>query len=372
MAPRRFRAFARGIVQGGTFLRRLNRFVLEAETEGAVVAAHLPNPGRLWEILFPGTELALVPTPQSPKLAFKVAAARRNGRWVNLDTIRTNALARHLIEGDRIPGLAGWEVLSSEVPHNDSRFDFLLGRGKDRLFLEVKSCTLFQGPMSMFPDAVTERGRRHLLELAALGPGEPGGAVLVVSQGPESRFFLPDYHTDRAFAEAFIETRGLVAVHAVSVGWDDDLSLAGEVRLLEVPWDALVRTDFEAGAWIAVLRGSEAGLETPYAVAAGVEDIAAQRQRSFYAVASKALPFGFRLHAGFGNGRFDGVFAALEKTLNPVSVVKGNNTFPATTLIVEFDGHTTNYGARVSIIPGLKLDAGWRNHEAYFGLSFTS
>ena len=107
-------------------------------------------------------------------------------------------------------------------------------------------------------------------------------------------------------------------------------------------------------------------------VAAGVEDIAAQRQRSFYAVASKALPFGFRLHAGFGNGRFDGVFAALEKTLNPVSVVKGNNTFPATTLIVEFDGHTTNYGARVSIIPSLKLDAGWRNHEAYFGLSFTS
>jgi len=295
LASRRFRAFARGIVQKGTFLRRLNRFVLEAETEGAVVTAHLPNPGRLWEILFPGTELALVPTPQSPKLSFKVAAARRNGRWVCLDTIRTNALARHLLEEGRVPGLSGWEVFSSEVPHNNSRFDFLLGRGKDRLFLEVKSCTLFQGPMSMFPDAVTERGRRHLLELAALKPGEPGGAVLVVSQGPESRFFLPDYHTDRAFAEAFLEKRGGVAVHAVSVGWDDDLSLMGEVRPLEIPWDALVRTDFEAGAWIAVLRGSEAGLETPYAVAAGVEESGLDRKmralaRHFGPALLKLLP----------------------------------------------------------------------------------
>jgi len=302
LADRRFRAFARGTVQGGTFLRRLNRFVVEAETAGTVVAAHLPNPGRLWEILFPGTELALVPTPQSPKLSFKVAAARRNGQWVNLDTIRTNALARRLLEDGRVPGLAGWEVLSSEVPHNSSRFDFLLGRGADRLFLEVKSCTLFQGPMSMFPDAVTERGRRHLLELAALEPGEPGGAVLVVSQGPDSRFFLPDYHTDRAFAEAFLETRGRVGVHAVSVGWDDDLALAEEVRQLEIPWDVLARTDFDAGAWIVLLRGGAAGLETPYAAAAGVEKSGLDRKmralaRHFGPALLKVLPV-----RGYGGG----------------------------------------------------------------------
>jgi hypothetical protein len=106
-------------------------------------------------------------------------------------------------------------------------------------------------------------------------------------------------------------------------------------------------------------------------VAVGVEDMAAERERSYYAVASKALPFGFRIHAGFGNGRFDGMFASLEKTINPVSVVSGNNTFPATTLIAEFDGRKMNYGARISIVPGLKVDAGWRNHATYFGISFT-
>jgi hypothetical protein len=106
-------------------------------------------------------------------------------------------------------------------------------------------------------------------------------------------------------------------------------------------------------------------------VSVGIEDVAGERSRSYYAVASKALPFGFRIHAGVGNGRFDGPFAALEKTINPISAITGSNTFPATTLIAEFDGHRMNYGARVSIVPGLKVDAGWRDHSAYFGISFT-
>jgi hypothetical protein len=106
-------------------------------------------------------------------------------------------------------------------------------------------------------------------------------------------------------------------------------------------------------------------------IAVGVEDIANRQQRSAYAVASKSLPFGFRIHAGVGNGRYDGVFASLEKTINPISIITGNNTFPATTLIMEYDGKNMNYGARMSIVPGLKVDAGWRDHAAYVGMSFT-
>lgn len=107
-------------------------------------------------------------------------------------------------------------------------------------------------------------------------------------------------------------------------------------------------------------------------VAVGVEDISNSEQRSVYAVASKALPFGFRIHVGTGDGRFNGVFAGLEKTINPLSVITGRNAFPATTLIAEYDGKTMNYGARLSIVPGLKLDAGIRNHGGYVGISFTN
>jgi len=107
-------------------------------------------------------------------------------------------------------------------------------------------------------------------------------------------------------------------------------------------------------------------------LAIGVEDISNQDNRSLYAVASKALPFGFRIHAGTGGGRFGGVFAGIEKTINPMSVITGNNAFPATTLIAEYDGHTMNYGARLAIVPGLKLDAGLRNHDGYIGITFTN
>jgi hypothetical protein len=107
--------------------------------------------------------------------------------------------------------------------------------------------------------------------------------------------------------------------------------------------------------------------------AVGVLDAANHEERSLYAVASKALPLGFRLHVGTGNGQLHGVFAGIEKTINPVGLLTGNNAFPATTFIAEYDGRNMNYGARLSIVPGLKVDAGWRtNKSTYFGLSFTN
>lgn len=107
-------------------------------------------------------------------------------------------------------------------------------------------------------------------------------------------------------------------------------------------------------------------------LAVGVEDAANKTERSYYAVASKGLPLGFRMHVGYGNGRYDGVFAGLEKTISPISVLTGNSTFPATTLIAEYDGHDMNYGARVSVVPGVKVDVGHRNEHTYFGVTFTN
>ena len=107
-------------------------------------------------------------------------------------------------------------------------------------------------------------------------------------------------------------------------------------------------------------------------IAVGIEDIGNSTQRSAYAVVSKQLPFGYRVHVGVGDGRYNGGFASIEKTLNPISVLAKNNTFPATTLIAEYDGRNMNYGARMSIVNGLNLDAGWRDHQLYFGMSFSS
>lgn len=106
------------------------------------------------------------------------------------------------------------------------------------------------------------------------------------------------------------------------------------------------------------------------AVALGVEDITGEQQRSWYAVASKSLPDGIRLHIGAGNGRFGGLFAGVEKRLKRVSVLPGKSS-PAAVLLAEYDGHDMNAGIRFMVNPLVKVDVGWRKHHTYFGLSYT-
>ena len=110
------------------------------------------------------------------------------------------------------------------------------------------------------------------------------------------------------------------------------------------------------------------------AVAIGVEDIAGQERRSVYGVISKTLPYGFRIHIGTGTGRFEGMFGALEKVLNPTPIKSKAAGFPVTSLILEMDGSHLNYGARMRLAHGLRLDLGWqgRDEKAYLGLSFTN
>ena len=102
----------------------------------------------------------------------------------------------------------------------------------------------------------------------------------------------------------------------------------------------------------------------------GVEDALDKKGRTAFAAVSKTLPFGFRIHAGVGNGRIDGMFYALEKTVNPIGI-SGSRGFPTTTLMLEYDGQHTNYGARMAIAKGLKMDAGWKNNNFYIGVSLT-
>ena len=117
---------------------------------------------------------------------------------------------------------------------------------------------------------------------------------------------------------------------------------------------------------------SQETLLTP-AIAVGCEDLDGRTRRSVYGVISKALPYGFRIHVGTGTGRFDGMFGAIEKVLNPTSVKSKSSGFPVTSLIVEMDGKKMNYGLRMRLARGLRLDGGWvgQDEKMYLGLTFT-
>ena len=110
------------------------------------------------------------------------------------------------------------------------------------------------------------------------------------------------------------------------------------------------------------------------AIAVGCEDIGGSTRRSVYGVISKGLPYGLRIHVGTGTGRFEGMFGAVEKVLNPTSVKSKGSGFPVTSLIVEMDGKKMNYGLRLRLARGLRMDGGWlgQDEKMYLGLTFTN
>lgn len=238
------------------FIRRLNRFTVECLLGGAIVQAHLPNPGRLWELLLPGLPISLVRNEPLPDraTAYTAVAVAREGLPVLLHTGMANSVVQHLIEQNRICGLENAQIIKREASFGKCRFDFLLRKDNIQHVLEAKSCTLFGRHVAMFPDAVTERGRRHLLALSDLVDTGMTCGVIFVVHCPHVRFFLPDYHTDFEFARTFGCLKNKLIYRAVSVAWTEDLYLKDDVHELEIPWEVMEREAQDSGSYILILR----------------------------------------------------------------------------------------------------------------------
>ncbi len=244
-----------GPTEKAIFIKRPNRFVIVCTLEGKTIKAFLPNPGRLWELLLPGAVLYLERSPRPErKLPYTVVAIEREGRPVMAHTHRTNDLVEHLLRNRMIPGLERTEIIKREIQHGNSRFDFLLKRGEEETYLEVKSCTLFGKNMAMFPDAVTVRGKKHLEELAKLKGRGKSGAVVFLICWPKASFFMPDYHTDLEFSKTLLAVRDKVTLFPVGWEMNPDLSFTSQVRRLEIPWDLLQKEVEDRGSYILILR----------------------------------------------------------------------------------------------------------------------
>ncbi len=248
----------------GVFLERPNRFVVKFRRGRTEDAAHLANPGRLGEILLPGTEVLLERRPKD-RIGWRAVGATWSSRWpgdeprtVFLDAPRLNRLVERLLEEGLIPELLGYRFEKREVTDGGSRFDFLLRSSRRRYVLEVKSVTLAERGLAFFPDARTERGRRHLVALARRGarPGYRAGVLFLV-QGEADRF-LPDFHNDLEFARTFRAVRRRVELLPYRLdpvlGEDGRLAFAGRPGRLAIPWPLLDAGARDAGLYLLILQ----------------------------------------------------------------------------------------------------------------------
>jgi sugar fermentation stimulation protein A len=162
----------RGLV-AGRVIRRYKRFLADMElSDGRRVTAHTTNTGTMRTCWEPG-DLVLLERHDDPgrKLQYTWIACLRGRTWVGVDTRVPNRIVAEAVRRDLLPGLPGLRFLRTEVPYGveRSRVDVLAEDASGRsVYLEVKNTTLRIGDWACFPDAVTERGTRHLRELAGM------------------------------------------------------------------------------------------------------------------------------------------------------------------------------------------------------------
>lgn len=204
----------RGPLVASRFVARPNRFLVRCrlDGDGAVVSAHLADPGRLRELLVPGRRVWLRPAAgghRKTSWSAVLVQTPDGGGLVSVDTTLPNRLIAAALQRRALDELAGWRLERQEWRRERSRFDFLLRRaGGRRLALEVKSVSLVERGVGLFPDAVTARGARHVQELAGLAR-EPGwcAAIVFVVQRADARRVVAAREIDPAFADALAEAR---------------------------------------------------------------------------------------------------------------------------------------------------------------------
>ncbi len=187
----------------GKFLARPNRFIAHIEIDGKQEVCHVKNTGRCRELLPPGAQVwCEVAENPARKTKFDLITVQKGHRLINMDSQAPNAAAKEwLLAG----GLGAVENLRPETVHGGSRFDFSFTLDGHPCLLEVKGVTLENDGVCAFPDAPTERGARHLRELAQAAREGYGAYVLFVIQMSDVQFLHPNDATDPDFGAALRE-----------------------------------------------------------------------------------------------------------------------------------------------------------------------
>ena len=187
-----------GKIIKGKFLSRPNRFIAYVEADGRIEKCHVKNTGRCRELLTEECTVYLerAKNPER-KTRFDLVTVDKDGRLINMDSYAPNIAA-----GEFLPKLFPDSKIRAEYKHGNSRFDFYIEQNNRKILLEVKGVTLENEGVVMFPDAPTERGTKHVNELAESISEGYEAYVLFVVQTEGVKYFVPNRATDPKFAEA--------------------------------------------------------------------------------------------------------------------------------------------------------------------------
>jgi|YelNatPaOPRAMG01_1025707.scaffolds.fasta_scaffold01499_15 sugar fermentation stimulation protein A len=223
----------------GIFLRRSNRFAGEVLVDGLKRYVHIPNPTTAKDLLKRGASTLVLPNPDGYKTGFRLIAVHTGKMWVSIDTTIPNDVFKLGVKSSLLHPFRGYRIVKENVRLGDSVIDFLLRKGEETVYVEVKSCSLVVRRVALFPDAVTVRGTRQLIDLEKASAAGAKTYMVWIIQRPDAIALEPNHRKDPRFAKEMAKAKQLgvryLAYKCIFSG--SFISLIGRVPVLIVPQD---------------------------------------------------------------------------------------------------------------------------------------
>jgi sugar fermentation stimulation protein A len=176
----------------GALIQRYKRFLADVRLEnGEIVTAHCTNTGSMMGCKEPGSSVYISRSDNlNRKLLYTWELIKTDGTWVGINTLHPNKLVPEAVQSGVIAELSGYLSIRREVKVSaHTRLDLCLEGPNGNCFIEVKNVTLAMNGTAAFPDAVSERGTKHLKALMRLKrQGHRAAIVFVIQRGDCSTF----------------------------------------------------------------------------------------------------------------------------------------------------------------------------------------
>lgn len=188
----------------GAFVERINRFIAHILIDDEIKIAHVANTGRMKELLIKGARVIVrkVDNPNR-KTNYDLVMVYKNDILVLIDSKMPNILIEKAFREGGLEDFGDYDYVKREVTFGNSRLDIGLSNSNENILVECKCATFVkQNNIATFPDAPTQRGRKHILELIKAKREGYRAAVFFVIQREDAVEFTPNRDMDRDFAEA--------------------------------------------------------------------------------------------------------------------------------------------------------------------------
>lgn len=200
-------------LQRATLVKRYKRFLADVITpDGTELTLHCPNTGAMTGCAEPG-DTVWYSTSKNTKRKYPHTwelTETQNGALICVNTLWANRLTKEALEQGRVSELSGYSTLKSEVKYGAerSRIDFMLQADfRPDCYIEVKSVTLAEKDFGFFPDAITERGQKHLRELMSVAAEGKRAVIFFAVLHSAITRFSPARHIDAKYAQLLIEAQ---------------------------------------------------------------------------------------------------------------------------------------------------------------------